>query len=107
MDIRQAERTVNMLVMPDQNLVDLSLTGARLRVSQKLTSGTVLKLRIFSKIGSIVNVTGKVNRIYEPKKGVLLAGVQFTDITSKGEADLQSILEQYGKGIGVSVQILG
>jgi hypothetical protein len=107
MDERQAERVESILVAQDQIIYDLSVTGARVRIPQKLNRQNSIRVRIFSKTGLSLEALGEVKRISEFKNNVILAGLQFIDLSAAEQETLRTIVDHFGRGVAVSAQIIG
>jgi hypothetical protein len=106
MDERQAERVESILVSQDQVIFDLSTTGARIRIPQKIIPGTLVQLHLSSKTGLNLTLKGEVKRISE-LNSMILVGLHFLNLGPADQATLNTLVEHFGKGVPVSAQIVG
>lgn len=106
MDERLSDRIENISFSQDQVLHDISVTGARVRIFRKKPPDTLLRVRFTAKTGLSVEVTGRIRRIFEPHKNVVLAGLEFQNLSPAEKETLQAIAELYGKGVALATHVV-
>ncbi len=104
MKFRKAERTTH-LTQSESLLGDISDTGACLNLAEPAPPGKIFSLQLKSKEMDI-NVEAKVIHVRKLEEKKFQAGIHFVNVTENAGHKIHEMVENYGRGVPITANIL-
>ena len=104
MKFRKSPRTFHLNPQPS-DVADVSETGVRFVLQKGFKMGELVSVEISSQSQKLA-LKGKIMRSMAVPGGKFDTGVHFTDLNSEKEKTLKLMIEAYGRGVPIQVQLL-